>query len=369
MRSNWWTIAKLELTLALRDREAVVWSLMAPIAMAAIFGAMFGGGGGPPQPTRVVIEAGVNPPIVADAFKVLLERRGLVVGDTGIRVQIPDSLLDRMLDGRGGTAQVIKKDESDFRVMAVSSAVREVMYVFAFQARQMKRDLEIRAERSTMSPPPLVVHASTLGAAPPVVTGKERMLPSMLVMFIMFQLTTFFLQLWVDDLRTGKIKRITMSPTPTRDIILGNVFARLLWAAVQVIVILGLGSLGLGVRLNVDYVDLSLVLAAFMLAATALGLLLATCFKSAEKANAIGVMTGLMLAALGGCWWPLEVVPDAMRAVALFLPTGEAMDAIGEMTALGPSAPLPVRNIMVLLAMAAVMLPIAAKRMRVQLQS
>jgi len=58
-----------------------------------------------------------------------------------------------------------------------------------------------------------------------------------------------------------------------------------------------------------------------------------------------------------------------MRAVALFLPTGEAMDAIGEMTALGPSAPLPVRNIMVLLAMAAVMLPIAAKRMRVQLQS
>ncbi len=33
---NWWTIAKLELTLSLRDREAVLWSLIAPVAMAAI---------------------------------------------------------------------------------------------------------------------------------------------------------------------------------------------------------------------------------------------------------------------------------------------------------------------------------------------
>ncbi|MCI0452950.1 MAG: hypothetical protein L0Z51_11285, partial [Candidatus Latescibacteria bacterium] len=94
MRSNSWNIAKLELTLALKDREAVVWSLIAPIAMAAIFGAMFGGNE-PPAPTRVTIEAGANPPVVNDAFKTLLERRGLIVADGGIRVQLPDSLIDR----------------------------------------------------------------------------------------------------------------------------------------------------------------------------------------------------------------------------------------------------------------------------------
>lgn len=366
MRSNWWTMAKLELTLAVRDREAVIWSLVAPIVMAAIFGAMFGANG-PPEPTRVTIEAGANPPVVTETLQLLLARRGLVVGETGIRVQIPDSLLDRMLDGRGATARVVKKDESDMRVMGVSAAVREALYAFAFQAAEIKEQVETGAPGPLVASPPLVVHASTFGSAPRIVTGNERTLPSMLIMFIMFQLTTFFMVLWVDDLRTGKMKRIVMSPTPTRDIVLGNVFARLLWAALQVLVILGVGSLVLRVRFEVPTLDFALLLAAYMLAATALGLLLGTCFKSSEKANATGVITGLVMAALGGCWWPLEVVPGAMRTVALFLPTGQAMDAIGEMTALGAAAPFPLRNVVVLLAMAAVMLPIATRRMKVQL--
>lgn len=367
MRSNAWTIAKLELTLALRDREAVIWSLLAPIVMAAMFGAMFGGSEAP-EPTRVTIEAGANPPVVAQGFELLLERRGLEVGDGGIRVQLPDSLLDRMLDGRGATARVVKKDEGDMRVMAVNAAVREALYVFAFRAHLL-RDGTVGDDAGKLvgTPGPLSVHASTLGSAPRVATGNERTLPSMLVMFIMFQLTTFFMVLWVDDLRTGKMKRIVMSPTPTRDILLGNVVSRLLWAALQVLVVLGVGSLVLRVRFEVPALDFALLIASYMLAATALGLLLGTCFKSSEKANATGVITGLVMAALGGCWWPLEIVPGAMRAVALFLPTGQVMDAIGEMTALGGSAPFPLRNIVALLVMAAVMLPIATRRMKVQL--
>lgn len=367
MRPNWWTIAKLELTLAVRDREAVIWSLIAPIAMTAIFGAMFGGDG-PPAPTKVTIEAGNNPPVVAEGFTLLLERRGIEVGEGGIRVQLPDSLLDRMLDGRGATARVVKKDEADMRAMSVSAAVREAMYVIAFRAATLRAAVAPgNAATLLASTGPLAVDVSTLGSAPRVPTGREHTLPSMLVMFIMFQLTTFFMVLWVDDLRTGKTKRITMSPTLTRDILLGNVIARLVWAALQVAVILGVGSLVLGVRFNAPAVSFALLIVAYMLAATALGLLLGTCFKTTEKANATGVITGLVMAALGGCWWPLEIVPGAMRTVALFLPTGQAMDAIGEMTALGPAAPFPLQNIVILLAMAAIMLPLATRRMKVQL--
>jgi ABC-type multidrug transport system permease subunit len=42
----------------------------------------------------------------------------------------------------------------------------------------------------------------------------------------------------------------------------------------------------------------------------------------------VGLFLTLGLAALGGCWWPLEVVPEGMRAVALALPTGQAMHAL-----------------------------------------
>ena len=46
---------------------------------------------------------------------------------------------------------------------------------------------------------------------------------------------------------------------------------------------------------------------------------------------------------------------------------GEAVSAIGEMLAIGPSAPFPAVNIAVLLLMAAIALPIAAAHARSQL--
>jgi len=186
-------------------------------------------------------------------------------------------------------------------------------------------------------------------------------------MFIMFQLTTFFLGVWVEDLKTGKTRRITMSPTRTRDILVAQIVARLLWSVLQVAIILGLGGLLLGVHLNARALPLTALLGAYMIAAASLGMLLASFFKTTEKANAIGVIVSLVMAALGGCWWPLEIVPTAMRHLALVFPTGQAMDALGEMTALGPAAPFPLSNMVVLLLMAAVMMPIAARRMRVQM--
>jgi ABC-type multidrug transport system permease subunit len=148
----------------------------------------------------------------------------------------------------------------------------------------------------------------------------------------MFQLTTFFLVLWVDDLNSGKTRRIAMSPTRTRDILLAQIVARLVWGALQVAIILGMGSLILGVRLDVQPVHLAVLLVAYMLAAASLGMLLASFFRSIDKANAVGVIVSL-----------------------------------GGMTALGPSAPFPASNVIVLLAMACVMMPVAARRMRAQL--
>ena len=213
--------------------------------------------------------------------------------------------------------------------------------------------------------PTLELNTETRGAAPKIASGKERMLPAMLIMYIMFQVMTFFLSLWVDDLKTGKIKRIVMSPATPRDLLLGEIAARIIWAALQVVVILGVGSLLLHVHLNVNWVNFSLLLLAFMLAAASIGMMAASFFRTSEKAGAMGVMISLVLAALGGCWWPLEVVPSGMRAVAHALPTGQAMSAIGEMLAIGPSAPFPAVNIAVLLLMAAI--PAAAARRLTQL--
>jgi ABC-type multidrug transport system permease subunit len=46
---------------------------------------------------------------------------------------------------------------------------------------------------------------------------------------------------------------------------------------------------------------------------------------------------------LGGCWWPIEITPQWMQKLQLFLPTGWAMDALHKLIsfASGPSSVLP----------------------------
>ncbi len=372
MRPAWWIIARLELTLAIRDRGSLAWSLIAPVAMAWIFGTMFGGGGAP-GPTQVAIDAGANPAAVSTRMASLLESRGLVVDSTAtggaVRVELPDSLLTKLRGRTDVVVRVHKGDAGDRRVQEVSARVREAMFRIAFAAADLAQAATAAGTPDAAGPADvIVVTTRPLGAPPRPPGGPEHTLPAMLVMFIMFQLTTFFLVLWVDDLSSGKTRRIAMSPTRMRDILLAQIVARLVWGALQVAIILGMGSVILGVRLDVQPLQMAAVLLAYMLAAASLGMLLASFFRSIDKANAVGVIVSLVMAALGGCWWPLEIVPGPMRKLALLFPTGEIMDALGGMTAKGPSAPFPTSNVLVLLVMACVMMPIAARRMKAQLR-
>ncbi|HEX6791779.1 MAG TPA: hypothetical protein VF247_10760, partial [Candidatus Krumholzibacteria bacterium] len=178
MRGTWWKIAKLELTLAARDRESLIWSLVAPIAMAWLFGSMFGSDG-PPKPTRVDLDAGDNPARIRNIAATYLMRRGFELANDGIRVELPDSMTARMADGRPVEARVIQGDAPAVRAQAVAATVREMMYYTAFHPGPM--------DDPTQGRPLLDVKATPLGAPPKVVTGNERMLPAMLVMYIMFQ--------------------------------------------------------------------------------------------------------------------------------------------------------------------------------------
>jgi ABC-2 type transport system permease protein len=46
----------------------------------------------------------------------------------------------------------------------------------------------------------------------------------------------------------------------------------------------------------------------------------------------LSVLLANTFAALGGCWWPSEIVPPAVRAVARISPAYWAMDALHQLT-------------------------------------
>ncbi len=59
--------------------------------------------------------------------------------------------------------------------------------------------------------------------------------------------------------------------------------------------------------------------------------------------QAVGVISTNLLAALGGCWWPVEITPPWAQRLTMLLPTGWAMDALHRLMSFGdsPVAVLP----------------------------
>jgi ABC-type multidrug transport system permease subunit len=71
----------------------------------------------------------------------------------------------------------------------------------------------------------------------------------------------------------------------------------------------------------------------------------------------------MAMAALGGCWWPLEIVPSWMRKIAFALPTGWAYDALNRVMALDSGLPGVTTHLVVLLGIALVTLPLSVRRL------
>jgi ABC-2 type transport system permease protein len=70
---------------------------------------------------------------------------------------------------------------------------------------------------------------------------------------------------------------------------------------------------------------LGLVMLASALAAASLGTMLGTFVKTEGQANGLSIMIGMVMAMMGGCWYPIELFPQAIRSAAQVLPTYWAM--------------------------------------------
>ena len=94
------------------------------------------------------------------------------------------------------------------------------------------------------------------------------------------------------------------------------------------------------------------------------GLLLGSIANTEAQAGGLGALLANVLAALGGCWWPIEVTPQWMQTLQKFLPTGWTMDALHKLISFEAGAAAAVPNVFALLLGAAVVGALAVNRFR-----
>jgi ABC-2 type transport system permease protein len=68
-----------------------------------------------------------------------------------------------------------------------------------------------------------------------------------------------------------------------------------------------------------------------VIVSSAFGVMLATLVRTQRSAGSIGVLASLVLAPLGGCWWPLFLMPKWLQALARISPHGWANTAFNKL--------------------------------------
>ena len=126
----------------------------------------------------------------------------------------------------------------------------------------------------------------------------------------------------------GTLRRILTTPTSKAMYIGSTVLTQVVLAALQMTVLVVFGILVLKVNWGNSPLALAMIIVSSTLAAAALGTMLGTFIKTEAQGNGLSIMIGMVMAMLGGCWYPIELFPQVMRTAAKALPTTWAMQGL-----------------------------------------
>jgi ABC-2 type transport system permease protein len=146
----------------------------------------------------------------------------------------------------------------------------------------------------------------------------------------------------------GTLRRILTTPTHKATYLFGTIFGQVLTALVQMSLLVGFGILVMKLNWGRDPAGLAVMLVTSALAAAALGTTLGTFVKTEGQASVLSILSGMVLALLGGCWYPLELFPRVVQHIVKILPTTWAMQGMLDLVLRGQglTAILPVAGIL-----------------------
>ena len=126
----------------------------------------------------------------------------------------------------------------------------------------------------------------------------------------------------------GTLRRILVTPTSKATFLAGTVLGQVLTAVIQMAILIAFGALVLKLKWANAPSATALVVICSALAAGALGTMLGTFVKTEAQGNGLSIMIGMVMAMLGGCWYPIELFPQVMRSAAQALPTYWSMQGM-----------------------------------------
>ena len=370
-------IGHTDLRLFLKHKSAYVWFFVIPLAFVYIMGFANRGPGDPYNRTPPVLIENEDTNFLGRIFLDELSSQNMWLlsptnRESAARViRIPADFTSKVLSREETRVRFLKRDASA-QADAALIELRLARALIAMNGHLLEAATATNAPgtitesklREVMAGRNLVSLNARFAGRKPVPSGFNFSLPGNLVMFLMMNLLIFGGAIMSAERRNGVIKRLMACPVTRWEIVLGKIYGLILLGLVQILFLLAAGKFLFHVNLgaNLPAVTLTLILLAWV--AGSLGVLVGSLVAAPDRVNGICVLGSLLMAALGGCWWPLEIGPPALKTLALCLPTGWALQALHQLISFGSDFSAVLAPLAVLLAFGAAANVLAARFFR-----
>jgi len=180
-------------------------------------------------------------------------------------------------------------------------------------------------------PGSLGIDESSVTGAPPKLNTFDQNVPGFSITFLLLGMLLGVSLGLLDERDWGTLERLRAMPMPFTSTLVAKLLARFLVGVAQMIALFAIGRLAFGISLGPQPIALLLPTIGIVFAGTAFGLVVAAIARTREAVLPVGSIVIVTMAAVGGCWWPIDLEPPWMRQIALALPTTWAMTAFNDL--------------------------------------
>jgi len=399
------TIALKDLRQILRDRKSLVFLVAMPIVFTLFFGFVIPKGDQPAPRLRVGIVDGDGGGPLSAVVIAMLENTGVVeviavpagekeraardvAGDTiAALLVLPEGFADDALAGRQPHVRLVVDDADPaglgaravveaavMRILGTAEIARlsvetaEGVQPFADTAER-EAYLHEALHRAAAAWDDVPVGVALLPARasdepePATTGGFAQSSPGMIVQFAIYGLMTAA-GVFVAERQAGALQRLLTTPASHADIIAGKVLAMFLLVLGQQAILVGVGQVAFGVGYMRVPLATILVMVALALWAASMGLFIGAISRGEEQVIIYSLVAMFVLAAMGGCWFPLEITGKTFSAIGHLLPSAWAMDGFQNIVLRGQGLASVVTPILALSGYAAAFFGLAVWRLR-----
>jgi ABC-2 type transport system permease protein len=342
------TIALHALRILLRDKTGFIWMLVVPCVYILVFGSAFKNRQDPAKAKAYLAVYNQDQGFLSERLLAGIQSEAISIDTLETYPQepltrmlvIPDSFTTNLLNAKKVELFFEKKSGTNIEAEATAEmAIRKSYFRLLADMSEIKVN-ETNLTTSELAaldsiPAKISVNSSYAGKHVIVPAGFDHQVPANIVMFTLLTLFLYAGNSMLDEKKSGALRRIKIAPLNFVHLFVGKLLNVLLVGLIQIGLLLIIGHFVFGVYYGNSAISLLLLSVLFAGCVGTMGLCLGFIFDNEERLIGTAIISSLVMAAVSGCWWPMEVSPKWMQNFSMLLPSGLAIKSFHQLISYG----------------------------------